>query len=171
MFELIKLLFDICRFNKGPKDLPYTLNMLWLLGIVNTVINFLVLNIHTAWLSALLQSIIGLFMMMGFSFISLYFCRKLGRFYQTTSALLGTDALIGFFALPAVATMVLGQGGLFVFLVTIALIIWHWAIIGHIMHLALGQSLSFSAGLALLYLLMAYMVISFLFPEAASVNS
>ena len=31
MFDIIKLLFDICLFKKGPQDLPYSV---WLLRLI-----------------------------------------------------------------------------------------------------------------------------------------
>ncbi len=102
--------------------------------------------------------------------IMLYLAGKLGRFYQALSAVLGTDALISFFALPGMATMETGQGGLLVFLVMLGLIGWHWAVTGHIIRNALEKSLSFSLGLAFLYLLGSYQVMALLFPEVAGVK-
>ena len=59
---------------------------------------------------------------------------------------------------------------LLVFLVMLGLIGWHWAVTGHIIHNALEQSLSFSLGLAFLYLLGSYQVMALLFPEVAGVK-
>jgi hypothetical protein len=106
----------------------------------------------------------------GFVWIILYLARKLGRFYQVLSAVLGTDAMISFFALPGMASMETRQGGLLVFLVMLGLIGWHWAVIGHIIRNALEKSLSFSLGLAFLYLLGSYQVMALLFPEVAGVK-
>lgn len=170
MYDIIKLLFDICLFKKGPQDIPYSVNLLRLLVIVNVIISFLIVNIRTDWFHALLQSVVGVVLAIGFSWIALFVVRKLARFYQTACALIGTDALIGFFALPGMATMMTGQGGLLVFLVMLGLIGWHWAIIGHVMRNALGQSLSFSLGMALLYLLGSYQVMTLLFPKVAGVE-
>jgi hypothetical protein len=58
--------------------------------------------------------------------------------------------------------MSIGQGGLLVFLVMITLIIWYWVITGHIMRNALEQSISFSLGLAFLYLLLLSQVTALL---------
>ena len=170
MFDIIKLLFDICLFKKGPQDLPYTLWLLRLLLGVYVSIRILMLRIHFDWLSVLLQVIVEIFLVAGFVWIILYLARKLGRFYQVISAVLGTDALISFFALPGMASMETGQGGLLVFLVMLSLIGWHWAVTGHIIRNALEQSLSFSLGLAFLYLLGTYQVMAFLFPEVAGVK-
>jgi hypothetical protein len=66
--------------------------------------------------------------------------------------------------------MQLGQGGILVFLVMFVLIGWHWAVTGHIIRNALEQDLSFSLGLAFLYLLGSYQVKVLLFPDVADVK-
>ncbi len=165
MFDIINVLFNLCLFKKRPQDLPYSLFFLQLLMAMNLVVSFLIINIRDYWLSALLQSIVGVVLVGVFSWLSLWIGSKTSRFYQTTAALLGADTLIGFFALPATATMILGQGSWLAFLVMIALIIWHWTIIGHIMRHALEQSLSVSLGLALLYLVASYRIMALLFTE------
>jgi len=162
MFDLIKLLFDICLLKKAPQDLRYSISLLKLLAIANLLVNFLLMNISVNWFSALLKAAVGVLLIGGFSWISLFFSGKLTRFCQTTCALLGTDALLDMFALPAITTMAVNQGGLLAFLVMIALIIWHWVITGHIMRNALEQSFSFSLGLAFLYLVVAYRVTAFI---------
>jgi hypothetical protein len=170
MFDIIKLLFDICLFKKGPQDLPYSAWLLKILSGVYVSIRVLMLSIHFDWLNVLLQVSVEIFLVAGFFWTLLYLARKLGRFYQALSAVLGTDALISFFALPGIASMETGQGGLLVFLVMLGLIGWHWAVTGHIIRNALEQSLSFSLGLAFLYLLGSYQVMAILFPEVAGVK-
>jgi hypothetical protein len=170
MFDILKLLFDICLFKKGPQDLPYSVWLLRILLVVYVSIRVLMLSIHFDSLSVLLQVIVDIFLVAGFVWSMLYLTGKLGRFYQALSAVLGTDALISFFALPGMATMETGQGGLLVFLVMLGLIGWHWAVTGHIIRNALEKSLSFSLGLAFLYLLGSYQVMALLFPEVVGVK-
>ena len=170
MYDIIKLLFDICLFKKGPQDLPYSVGLLRALLVIYVAIRALMLSIHFGLLNVLLQVLVEFFLVAGFIWILLYLARKPGRLYQVMSAVLGTDALISFFAPPPIATMALGQGGLLVFLVMLALIGWHWAVTGHIIRNALEQSLSFSLGLAFLYLMGSYQVMALLFPEVTGVN-
>ncbi len=170
MFEIIKLLFDICLFKKGPQNLPNSVWLLRILVIVDVGISFLMMNIRTDWFNSLLQAVVGVLLVVGFSWIMLYLARRLERFDLTACALLGTDALIGFFALPGIASMMLGRGALLAFFVMIALMIWHWAVIGHIIRNALGQTLVFSLGLAFLYILGSYQVMALLFPEVAGIK-
>lgn len=168
MFEIIRRLYDICLFKKGPQTLPYALSLLYLLIGINATINFLMAHMGNGVLRSFFQTLTGIALDMSFTALSLFCFGKLRRFYQTASALLGTDALISFFALPLMATLSLGQGGMPTFLLMIALIIWHWAVIGHIMRNALDQHLSFGLGLALLYLLASYKAMALLFPETVS---
>lgn len=170
MFELIKLLFAICLWKKSPEDVPYSINLWRLLIVGDILISFLVLNVRGNWLSALMQAIFGVILISLFAWLSLWLAQKKARFYQTSSALLGTDALISFCALPAIATFTLGQGGLLVLLFMMGIIIWQWLVIGHIMHAALTQSLSFSLSIAFLYLLSAYSLTALLFPEVAGIS-
>jgi len=170
MFEIIKLLFDICLFKKGPQNLPNSVWLLRILVVVDVGISFLMMNIRTDWLNSLLQAVVGVLLVVGFSWIMLYVARRLERFELTACALLGTDALISFFALPGMASMMLGRGALLAFFVMIALMIWHWAVIGHIIRNALGQTLVFSLGLAFLYILGSYQVMALLFPEVAGIT-
>ncbi|MDD2724973.1 MAG: hypothetical protein PHH59_13250 [Methylovulum sp.] len=170
MFDLIKRLFDICLFRKGPQDLPYQAVLLYLLISINALVSFLMLFMEHGGLSAVLQAITGIVLEMVLSTFILYGFGKLARFQQTASALLGTGALLSFFALPVMATMILGQGGIAVFFLMVAILIWHWGVVGHIMHHALDKPISFSLGLALLYLLASYKVMALLFPELSNAN-
>jgi hypothetical protein len=170
MFEIIKLLFDICLFRKGPQHLPYSPWLLRIMIVIYAIINFLMIHISVGWLYALFIVAAGILIAVGFSWTMLYFGRKLGRFYQTACALLGTDALISLFAVPGIASMSIGHMTLLAFSVMIGLMIWHWAITSHIIRNALDQTLMFSLGLAFLYLLVSYQVMALLFPEATGVE-
>jgi hypothetical protein len=170
MYDTIKLLFEICLFKKKPQDLPYSVFLLGLMAGIYIAVRVLMLSMHFDSLGVLMQIAVDLVLVFGCVWLMLYLARKLGRFCQVLSAVLGTDALISFFAIPGVATMELGHGGLAVFLLVLSLIVWHWAITGHIISNALEKSLSFSLGLAFLYLFGTYQVMAFLFPEVAGVK-
>lgn len=170
MFDIIKLLLDICLFKKGPQNLPYSVWLLRLLLVVYISVRVLMLSMRFDWLDVLLQIIVDVFLVTVFFWTLLYLSRKLGRFYQVMSAVLGTDALISFLALPGIATMETGRGGLLALLITLGLIGWHWAVTGHIISNALDKTLSFSLGLTFLYLVGSYQVMALLFPEVAGVK-
>jgi predicted neutral ceramidase superfamily lipid hydrolase len=170
MFEIIKLLFDICLFKQGPEDLPPSVWLMRLLAVLNVIINILLVSLHADWLSSLLQSLVSVVLILGFSWLMLYVSRKSARFVQTAAAMLGTDLLITFFALPGMATMAIGSGSVLAFVITILLMIWHWAVTGHIFRRALEQSWSLSLGLAFLYILGSYKLMALMFPEVSGVE-
>ena len=162
MFEIIRLVFDVCLFKKGPQDLPCSSGLLRILIIIDVMISFLMANISTDWFESLLQAMVSTLLLISFSGLMLYLGRKPERFYQTTSALLGTDTLISFFALPGIASLMIGRDTLFALMVTIALMTWHWAVTGHIIRNALGQTWTFSLGLAFLFIMGSYQVMALL---------
>jgi hypothetical protein len=169
MFELIKTVWDICVFKKGPESLPHSLWLLRLLLFVDVIVSVLLASISAGWIRSGLQAVVGVVLIIVFAWAMLVISGKSARFLQTTAALLGTDALISFFAIPATATMAIGFSNAVVFLVTTGLIIWHWAITGHIIRRALGKPLVFSLGLAFLYILACYQVMGFLFPTLGNI--
>jgi hypothetical protein len=170
MFEIIKLLFDICLFKKGPQHLPYSPSLLYSMIGTYAVVNFLTIHISVGRLSTLLVVTVCTLIVVGFSWVMLYFGHRLARFNQTTCALLGTDALLSFFAVPGISSMVTGGMTLLAFSVMIVLMIWHWVITGHIIRNALDQTLMFGLGLAFLYLFSMYQVMDLLFPDATVVE-
>jgi hypothetical protein len=170
MYDIIKLLFEICLFKKGPQDMPYSVWLLRLLMVVYASVTALMLSIHFERLAVFLQLAIDILLVVGFVWLLLSVSRRLGRFNQTLSSVLGTDAMISFMALPGMATLELRQGGLTVLLIIFALMAWHWAVLGHIISKALDKALSFGLGLAFLYLFCAYQLMGFLFHQVVSVN-
>ena len=167
MYELIKLFYQIAIFQKGPQDVPASQWLLRLLIPVYMGINFLVLKLSSDLVSALLQVLVEVVLVLVFARGLLAFVGKPERYRQTACALLGTDALLSLFALPAIASLI-GQGSAPAFVVVVSLMLWHWVVTGHILRHALSQPLIFALGVAFLYILASYQVMAFLFPELAS---
>lgn len=164
MYEFLKLFFDICLFKKGPQDIPASNVLLRLLIPFYASVSFLLLILNSNGLNAAMQVLVEIMLILGSTWIILFIARKPARYQQTASALMATDALISFFALPAMATLV-GQGAGLAFLAIIMLMIWHWAISGHIFSNALEKPFTFGLGVAFLYILVSYQVMALLFPE------
>ncbi len=172
MFELIKLFYEIALLRKAPQDIPASVVLQRLLVFVYAVISFLMLYMSINWFKALMQIGVSLVLVWGFCRLALYWAGKPERFLQTFSALIGIDTLLSFFMFPALAALTapMPEGselpvlGFFVYL---GLILWNWVVTGHIMRHALSESFGFGLGVALLYLVVSYQVISLLFPEIA----
>ncbi|MGZ8187966.1 MAG: hypothetical protein ACXWTH_04390 [Methylosarcina sp.] len=165
MYEVIKLLFDICLFKKGPADLPYSFRLRKVLIFAYAIVRFLMLNFDLGWRNVLLQVTVEIIFIWSFSWIMLYCARRLQRFCQVTSAFYGTFALIGFFALPGAASIAIGHGGWLVFIAMLVLISWFCAVTAHIIYHTLDQRLSLSIGVAFLFLMGSYLLLDFLYPD------
>lgn len=164
MYDWVMLFFDICRLQKGPQDVPYSNVLLLTTIIAYAVMGFLMLYIESGWYNAVLQVAAGALSLLVFAKILLAVARKSERFVQTSIALFGTDALISFFALPIMAGMRTGRVSLLAFASLLGLMIWHWLIIAHIVRNALSDSFSFGLGIAFLYIMASYWIMTQLFP-------
>lgn len=164
MFELLKLFFDICLLKKGPQDVPGFSSLFRLLILVHASVSFVILRLNTDSADAAWQVLVEVVLILALTWLILFFARKSFRYQQTASALLGTDTVISFIAIPAMATLVTYGTGL-AFFTIVLLMIWHWVVSGHIFSQALDQPFAFGLGIAFLYILVSYQVIGLLFPE------
>ncbi len=169
MYQLIVLFFEIAILRKGPQDVPPSPWMLRLILPVYIAVNLLILQLNGEWPTAILQIVIDFLLLVGFSWPLLYFAGKPARFRQTLCALLGTDTVISFFAIPAVASLN-SQTNDLAFFAMLALMGWHWLVSGHIFRHALDRPLFFGLGLALLYILISSQVMALLFPVISTQN-
>lgn len=166
MYQLILVFLRITAFQLGPQHVPASPLVLRLLLPIYLVVNYLILLIHGAGPMGLLQIAADFAMMCGFVWPLLYFAGKQARFPQTLNAMIGTDTVISFTALPAAASLQAEPNEL-AYLAMIALMIWHWLVSGHILRNALDRSWFFGLGLALLYVMLSSQVMEALFPSMA----
>ncbi len=164
MYELALLFFQMATFQKGPQDVPASSFVLKLLLPFYVAINFLILYLNDAASTALLQILTDFTLMMLFCWPLLYFAGKTARFPQTLAAMIGTDIIVNFFALPAIATLN-AHANDFAYFTMLILVLWHWLISGHILRHALDRPLFFGLALALLYIMLSSQVMVALFPE------
>lgn len=162
MNALLTLFLNLCFFKKGPQDIPASKELFYALIIAYAIISTLLLFIGNDRFDILLQVAVEIALMLGFCWSLLFITKRTTRYQQTASALLATDVLISFLALPAMI-LLYSQGTAIVFLIIILLMIWHWFISAHIFSQALGQPFYFGLGVAFLYLLVSYIVIDFIF--------
>lgn len=167
MYQLIVLFFEIAILRKGPQDVPAAPWLLRLLLPAYVVVNVLILLLNGDLSTALLQISVDFVLLAGFSWPLLYFAGKPARFRQTLCALIGTDTLISFFAIPAVASLS-SQATDLAYIAMLLLMVWHWLVSGHIFRHALDKPLFFGLGLALLYILISSQVMALLFPVVST---
>jgi hypothetical protein len=165
MAALLQLLFNMCLLRQAPQDIPYSKTLLNVLILIYAVIAFLTLAPPDDFLKTLMEITFEMSVTAGFVWGLLAASNKLPRYCQTLCAFLGTDALIGFFALPVLAASASAYWNTEVVIAALtALILWHWLVCGHIIRHALSQSLSFGLGVAFLYDVGFYQLMAWLFP-------
>lgn len=167
MYELVLLFFQIAIFRKGPQDVPAAPFILKLILPAYVVIHYLIFLLNGVASTALLQILADFGVIVLFYWPLLYFAGKTTRFPQTLAAIIGTDIIVNFFALPAIATLN-SHANTLAYFVMLGLILWHWLVSGHILRHALDRPLFFGLGLALLYIILSSQVMTALFPEITS---
>lgn len=162
MYELMTLFFRIAIFKQGPQDVPASPIVLRLMLPLYIGLNYVILWLNgsaTPWL----QIAADFAMMAAFTWPLLYFSAKPARFPQTFSAMVGTDCILSFLALPAIASLY-SQPNELAYVAMLVLMVWHWVISAHILRNALDRSWFFGLGLALLYIMLSSQVMAALFP-------
>lgn len=163
MGAIIRLVIDICLFQKGPQNLPYSPLLFYLSVLVYSFASLLLLLLSTDLWDALLQLAVEVVLMYGFAWGMLKIANRAARFYQTATALFATDTLITVCAIPVFWAMLAGQTAPLYALLTLGLMLWHWFVTGHIFRHALSTSLAFGLCLALLYIIGSYQLMALLF--------
>ncbi len=163
MYPLLQLFLEITAFRKGPQDVPSVGWLLPFVLLIYVAINVAIVLLNGDFLTALMQVALDFGLMIAFIWPLLFVSDKLARFRQTLTALLGVDAVINFFALPAVLSLN-NEATDLGFFAMLLMMLWHWAVTGHILRYALDRPLFFSLGLAFLYLLISSQVMEALFP-------
>jgi len=149
MEALIRLFGNICRFKKGPEDVPSSLNLLLALLICNLIIEmFLGLTVYSIGLAFFLTSL-SVIVLFAFSWVWLLLFQLKERFLQTATAFIGISLFTNI--LCFIPVTLLWQMGVLVdnsyALVNLVLLIWILSIYAHIYKRALN--VSFFLGLAL----------------------
>lgn len=170
MAEIFKLFYQILWFKKAPQDVPFSLAVTLISLLTYAAVNFLLLFMSTDSVGTLLQVFTKIVFMMIFLAIALFWAGKLSRYQQTFCALLGTDAIVSFLEIPATAPLLIPSGSVAIlgFVLVVIFMLWHWVVAGHIFRHALSEEFSFGLGVAFLYLLLAYLLLGFLFPETVT---
>lgn len=163
---LLKVFLDICLFRRGPQDVPASPLLFGLAMLVYLIVGVVLLSLEGPLFQAVLQALVELFVMLGFVWVNLRFLHLQPRFLKTGTAMLATDALISSLAVPLLAWMAWSEQGGEPYLLLLILMLWHLAVVAHILRHALSRPLSVGIGLAIVYIVATYQVMMLLFPPA-----
>lgn len=163
---LIKLLLDICLFRKGPQDIPYSILLLSLTVLWNITVSVALGLIDMGVVQALMQSLLGLSLLLLFLVALLKLMQKRARFVQTLTAALASDALISSIAIFALTLgqSLTGQSAFLGFLL-VFLMMWQIAVLGHILRHALSTRFLLGLALSFSYTLVVYRVMMSVMPN------
>ena len=154
---MLRLLWDLCRFRRGPQDLPYSVALARALVLADAGAGLLYLRVVGAGEGGVARLAVSLLIALLLPWVLLR-SRGLGdRYVQTLSALVGTGVLFTLAYLPVAALAAdlpvpkLGETPtreqLAVAWLTLALVAWKLTINGHVWRHALNWPLA--AGVAL----------------------
>lgn len=171
LLQLLKLVVDICLLRAGPQDLPASSTLPVLAALGYFLSSLLLFLVDARLPSALSAAGADTALLCGFTWGILQVRHYPERFKQTLSALAGTGTLLGLCALPLMEVIVRAQaqgadagGALFGWL---AMLLWSFAVFGHIVRHALSVPLSFGIGLGVLFAVISVAIIRALIPEVA----
>ncbi len=153
MREILTLFWQICQFKKGPQDVAESKQLYYFSVGCYLVFSLLITKMSMNWLMAIINSVMGFMLLLGFVWAVLNFNGKLDRFYPTATALYAVDALITACSLPVFAAVVLKLQPGVAFLFLVLLLIWNWAVMANILRLALSSSIAIGLVLATVFYL------------------
>ncbi|MEO6696545.1 MAG: hypothetical protein ABIN45_00890 [Gammaproteobacteria bacterium] len=160
MLNRLKLFMDMCLLRAGPQDLP-TSPPLLTVSLFAYIATSIALGVATqSFGSAVLYGLADTLTLAVLTYSLLMVRRLPQRLTQTLSALAGTGAVIGLFALP----LVLVQNAAQVLLLLIML--WSLTVTGHILRHALNVSLPMGILASMGYLLASLALATLLAPSS-----
>lgn len=154
MEKIINVFWKICLFKLAPQDLPAS-NHLMLLsmvlyGIVSALIGLLNLTPGAAFLSAIFDiALVG-----AMTQLLLWIKHLTPRFQQAFTALMGSGAILGLFALPWLfLNMQMAEApALLPSLIILGLVMWNLGIVGHILRHTISAPFYVGVLLAILFM-------------------
>lgn len=168
--RLVSYFAELCFLRAAPQDLSASGLMFGLTFGVNLAVTLLlVASTEADRLTALWQSLLDTALMLGALYLVLRAKAWAGRFVQTSTALLGSSALLGLLTLPMVQ---LGRGptdsiatvaAAWLLVVVLA---WSMLVMGHILRHALELRLGQGVLIAVAFSMVTYVLINAVFPVA-----
>lgn len=161
---LIQLFIEICLFRKGPQDTPASPLLLWLSLAAYLLVGIVLLGLEAEWPLAVVESAVELLILLGFLWLVLMLNGKPQRWQKAATAMLGSDVVISALAIPLVAWMIFVPDAPGIHLILFAMMLWHVAVVAHILRHALSKPWPQGLLLAVTYVAGSYSLMMWLFP-------
>jgi hypothetical protein len=172
---LLRLFFDLCLIQKGPRDVPDSSVLLKFVFCLYFLAGSVLLSSSLTLSEALMQSFIETLLLGVFVYLLVNFFAVKNRFNQSITAVYGSGALMTIVSVPFIfwtASLVdnnspTGVVGLIVFLI----VCWSFIVMANIIRETIQKSFSVSLLLTFCYLYVSYQLITKVFPsEITQIN-
>jgi len=169
MSALLKIYMEVCLLSKGPQDIPYSVYLLRLMLALYFITGVLSILPMVSFGQSLWVMCLDLLILMVFCWIGLQLFKKLSRFNQLLTAILGTGSffnllawpLINYFEVAKAQDVIIPELG-FIFLVQIS---WKLAVYAHIFRETFGVRLYVAFLLTLSYAIISIISQQLIFPD------
>ena len=165
MISLLKLFFEICRFQANPQDLPSSFILKYLAITSYALVAMLSALLSQDLAFALLSVFVDVAMLMGLGYGGLWVRNLSGRTTQTVTALAGTGTIIGLVGYPVLAWVqsTANNPSVMASIMLLALVGWNVAVIGHILRHSLSLPLWVGMGISMFYIYTSIRIMSVLY--------
>nr|WP_207280767.1 hypothetical protein [Thiocystis violacea] len=168
---MITFFVELCLLRRPPQDLPASETLLGLALIADLVVGVMVgMTAGLSWWTSFLQGVAEILLMLAALYVALKQLKRLERFIQSGTALLGSGALLGLVAILPLSLNPTGQqetdlAALGAFLL-LGLVIWGIVVTGHILRHTFGITLGQGAAIAVGFQIIAVSLVTSLFGGA-----
>ncbi len=172
MQSLFRVFYDIALWRRGPRDVPASLDVLVLVAMLyvgaSAAQTYIVSRGKLDFADALYVGGVDLALTVATFAVTLAVTRRLYRFRQTVTAILGSLSLL---ALPMIALLLIGQQvddskplAFLLALTSLPLVGWYVFVVAHVVRNALDAPLVTGMSVALTYAVLNYAVLQALLP-------
>jgi len=165
MNSLLKVFIDICLLRAPPQQLPASRFLLGLVLLVHWVLGVLFSMLDEPLTESLLTAMIGTLLPLAVVYGLLTAHRLQQRLYQTATALVGSEVVLGLLALPLNLWFVFAEGDRTVpALLSFSLVGWGVVVATHVFHNALNVGRGLALVFAFSYTVLSITLLSLMAP-------
>jgi len=170
MNALIFRFFDICLLRAGPQDLPASTFLLRFAVVVNIAFGTVMAYPDRGMPQALIEVLFDFALLTLLLYGVLQWRQRPERFAQTLTALMGTNVILSFFALPVVYTITgkpEGEVAGWALQLFLLLVIWNITVMAHILRHSLSMHIGYTLVMSVSYVALAGFLTLTIFGGAA----
>jgi hypothetical protein len=160
---LLRAYIDICRFKRGPQDLPSSPFLLAATTIVYALLQMLIALLDLKLQDAVLLGLLASLLLLVSTTLLLHIVRLGNRWVQTATAFAGTGTVFSIAALPLVIGLAIEDNGQATAMLPrtlwFTLLMWNLAVIAHIWKNALSTNIAVGIALSIAFYYLSFYII------------